>query len=53
VLDCLAKGFSLREITEKLRISYGTVRNYISSMLKTTGCQDRHQLILLAKECGF
>ncbi len=42
----LAQGMSNREISEKLFLSEGTVRNYISTILEKLGLRDRTQLAI-------
>lgn len=44
ILRLLAEGMSNKEISEKLIISEGTVRNYITVMLDKLGFRDRTQL---------
>lgn len=44
LLTQVAEGLSNREIAEKLFLSEGTVRNYISSLLEKLGLRDRTQL---------
>lgn len=44
LLTQVAEGLSNREISEKLFLSEGTVRNYISALLEKLGLRDRTQL---------
>ncbi len=44
VVGGVAEGLSNREIAEKLFLSEGTVRNYISAVLEKLGLRDRTQL---------
>ncbi|WP_020007290.1 response regulator [Salinicoccus albus] len=44
VLELVAEGLSNKEISEKLYLSEGTVRNYISQMLTKLDLRDRTQL---------
>lgn len=44
ILSQVAEGMSNREIAEKLYLSEGTVRNYISQMLTKLDLRDRTQL---------
>lgn len=47
VLHHLAKGYSNREIAEKLNISTHTVKNHISNIFQKIGVSDRSQLIAM------
>lgn len=44
MIELVAEGFSNKEIAEKLFLSEGTVRNYISTVLEKLGLRDRTQL---------
>lgn len=46
ILLLVAKGLNNKEIAEKLYLSEGTVRNYISNMLEKLGLRDRTQLAI-------
>jgi DNA-binding NarL/FixJ family response regulator len=46
VLTLVAEGLSNREIAERLYLSDGTVRNYISGMLEKLSLRDRTQLAI-------
>jgi DNA-binding NarL/FixJ family response regulator len=46
ILRCVAEGLSNREISEKLFLSEGTVRNYISVILEKLSLRDRTQLAI-------
>ena len=46
ILEQIAKGLSNKEISEKLFLSEGTVRNYISGILEKLGLRDRTQLAI-------
>ncbi|MCG8478484.1 MAG: response regulator transcription factor [Spirochaetales bacterium] len=47
VLTLIAQGHSNKEIASELRLSDGTVRNYISDMLTKLAVRDRTQLAIL------
>ncbi len=44
VISLVAEGFSNKEIAERLFLSEGTVRNYMSQILDKMGLRDRTQL---------
>jgi DNA-binding NarL/FixJ family response regulator len=46
IVELIAQGNSNKEITARLRLSEGTVRNYISSILLKTGLRDRTQIAI-------
>ena len=46
ILEHIAKGLSNKEISEKLFLSEGTVRNYISGILEKLELRDRTQLAI-------
>lgn len=46
ICTLLAEGLSNRQIAQKLYISEGTVKNYISSIYDKTGIHDRAKLII-------
>lgn len=46
ILEQIAKGLSNKEISEKLFLSEGTVRNYISGILEKLDLRDRTQLAI-------
>jgi DNA-binding NarL/FixJ family response regulator len=53
VLRLLARGLSNAAIAERLYLSEGTVRNYVSSILAKLNVSDRTQAALLALRYGF
>ncbi|MGP1529191.1 MAG: response regulator transcription factor [Treponema sp.] len=46
ILELLAEGFNNKEIADKLLLSQGTVRNYISTILEKLHLRDRTQLLV-------
>lgn len=46
VIQLVAEGFSNKEIADKLFLSEGTVRNYISTILEKLDLRDRTQLAI-------
>ena len=53
VLRLLAQGFSNAEIAEKLYLTKGTVRNYVSAILAKLDVEDRTQAAILAIRHGL
>lgn len=52
IIELVAEGMSNREISEKLFLSEGTVRNYISTVLEKLVLRDRTQLaVFYYKNC--
>lgn len=49
ICTLLVQGFTNKQIAEKLYISEGTVKNYISSIYDKTGIHDRAKLIVAIK----
>jgi two-component system, NarL family, response regulator LiaR len=53
VLSLIGKGFSNTQIAQKMFLSEGTVRNYVSSILAKLGVSDRTQAAVIAIEHGL
>lgn len=53
VLKLLANGFSNGEIAESLKLSEGTVRNYLSTLFSKLGVSDRTKAAVLALQHGL
>ena len=53
VLRGVAEGLSNREIGQKLFLTEGTVKNYVTSVLQKIGARDRTQAALRAKDLGL
>jgi two-component system response regulator DesR len=52
-LKMVASGLSNREIADRLRLSYGTVRNYVSSLITKTNARNRVDAIRIARELAW
>jgi two-component system response regulator DesR len=50
VLRLTVEGFSVREMSGKLHLASGTVRNYLSSAMQKTGTASRHEAARMARE---
>lgn len=53
VLGLAAQGESVAEIAGRLRLSLGTVRNYLSSVIKKTGARNRLDAIRIGRKQGW
>ena len=53
VLRYLAEGLSNREIGNKLSLTEGTVKNYVTNVLQKIGARDRTQAALRGRELGL
>jgi len=52
VLTCVGEGNTSDEIAKSLELAVGTVRNYISAVMRKTGLRSRSQLVRYALEYG-
>lgn len=53
IIQLIGIGLSNKEITDKLKLSEGTVRNYISGILSKLGLRDRTQIAIFAVQSGL
>lgn len=53
VLRCVAAGYSDKEISDLLNISYGTERVHINNLLQKTACNSRTALAIMAAKTGI
>lgn len=53
VLRCVAAGYSDKEISELLNISYGTERVHLNNLLQKTACSSRTALAIMAAKTGI
>lgn len=53
IIQFIGMGMSNKEITEKLKFSEGTIRNYISSILSKLNLRDRTQIAIYAVQTGL
>jgi DNA-binding NarL/FixJ family response regulator len=53
VLRLIAKGLSNKDISEKLFLSEGTIRNHVSAVLAKLGVSDRTQAAVIAIQHGL
>jgi DNA-binding NarL/FixJ family response regulator len=53
VLRLIARGFSNKDISERLFLSEGTIRNHVSSILAKLGVSDRTQAAVIAIQHGL
>ncbi|MDR1420997.1 MAG: response regulator transcription factor [Treponema sp.] len=53
IMGRIGRAQSNKEIAEQMRLTQGTVRNYISSAMKKTGLQNRTQIVIYALKNGL
>jgi Response regulator containing a CheY-like receiver domain and an HTH DNA-binding domain len=53
ILALIAKGFSNKEIADRLYLAEGTVKNKVSAILQKIGARDRGNAALKARELGL
>jgi two-component system response regulator DesR len=53
VLSVVASGVPSDEVAAKLHLTAGTVRNYISAILRKTGARNRLEAVRLAEDAGW
>ncbi|MFT5195362.1 MAG: DNA-binding NarL/FixJ family response regulator [Cellvibrionaceae bacterium] len=53
ILSLVAKGFSNPEISRKLHLAEGTVKNYVSGIIQKLDVRDRVQAAVQAREMGI
>ena len=53
IMSFVGQGYTNKEIAEKLCLTEGTVRNYVSSVLQKTGFRDRTQVAIYAVKAGI
>jgi DNA-binding NarL/FixJ family response regulator len=53
IIQLIGMGMSNKEITDKLKFSEGTVRNYISNILNKLNLRDRTQIAIYAIQSGL
>jgi two-component system, NarL family, response regulator DesR len=53
VLEASAAGAPISEIAERLHLSEGTVRNYLSAAIGKTGARNRVEALRIARERGW
>ena len=53
IMSFVGQGYTNKEIAERLLLTEGTVRNYVSSVLQKTGFRDRTQVAIYAVKAGL
>ncbi|GAD46830.1 response regulator [Streptococcus anginosus T5] len=52
-MQAAARGLSSKEIAQKLYLSNGTIRNYMSSILTKLAAENRLEAVRIAQENGW
>ena len=53
ILTCIGEGHSSGEIAKKLNVTVGTVRNYVSAVMRKIGLRSRSQMVRFAFRYGL
>lgn len=53
IIELIAEGLSNKEIGEKLYLSEGTIKNYVSNILSKLNLRDRTQIVVFAYKNNF
>jgi DNA-binding NarL/FixJ family response regulator len=53
IISFVGQGFTNKQIAARLKLSEGTVRNYLSTVLQKTGLRDRTQVAIYAIKSGL
>ncbi|MEA3335219.1 MAG: response regulator transcription factor [Chloroflexota bacterium] len=53
ILEFLARGFTNREIAQKVHLAEGTVKNYVTNILGKIGARDRTHAAIRARDLGL
>jgi len=53
ILTCIGEGYASGEIAKKLNLAVGTVRNYISSIMRKVGLNSRSQMVRYSLQYGL
>jgi len=53
VIACARSGATIAEIADRLYLSPGTIRNYLSSAIAKTGARNRHEAVRIAETNGW
>lgn len=53
ILSLIAKGYTNQEIADKLFLSVGTIKNYVTNILQKMEVKDRTEAVIKAKDLGL